>query len=195
MELARQGGLKTDRGILVDEYLQTSEADIYAAGDAAQAFDPVSGTAVVDTLWLPARKQGWTAALNMAGFRQAYVRTTAVNVLRLAGMMISIIGAVGSGHDEDLVSLARGSSETWLQLPNTIPMVTGTRPNHLRLMIGEEALVGALVLGEQKLTQPLRDLVTNKTDIRPIREQLLHPDAQLGHIIMDYWASIPRGTH
>ncbi|MDO8472886.1 MAG: FAD-dependent oxidoreductase, partial [Dehalococcoidia bacterium] len=51
MELAMAAGLKTDRGILTDEYLQTSAPHIFAAGDAAQIFDPVSGKALLDALW------------------------------------------------------------------------------------------------------------------------------------------------
>jgi NAD(P)H-nitrite reductase large subunit len=194
IELAQAAGLQVDRGILVNEYLQTSDPDIYAAGDASQAMDPLTGTALVDTLWMPARKQGWTAALNMAGKRQAYARTTAINVLRLAGVMITIVGAVGSGHDEDIVSMARGSSETWLQLPNTIAMVTGDKLNHLRVMMGERTLLGALLLGDQKLSFPLQDLITHQVDITPIREQMLSSQDQLGHILMDYWTSTRRAS-
>ncbi len=191
MELAQAAGLKTERGILVDEYLQTSDSNIFAAGDAAQAFDPLTRTSVVDTLWTPARKQGTTAALNMAGKKQAYLRGIAVNVLRLAGIMISIIGAVGSGRDDDLVSVTRGSSETWLQIPNTLAMANGNEFNHLRLMLGEHSLLGALVMGDQKISRPLQEMISKKIDITPIRAQLVQPSAPLGHIVMDYWSSLP----
>jgi NAD(P)H-nitrite reductase large subunit len=182
--------LVTERGILANEYMQTSNADIYAAGDAAQVRDLSTGRALIDTLWWPGREQGRLAALNMAGKRQPYFRSAAVNVVRLAGVMLSIIGNVGSGQDKDLVSVARGSSETWLQLPNTIAMESGNELSHVRLMIGERTLVGALVLGEQKLSLPLQELVTKQIDITPIRPYLLQPGAPLGQILMDYWSSI-----
>ncbi len=67
LELARMAGLHTERGILTDEYLQTSDADIFAAGDVAQVFDPLSGQSFIDSLWNTARRQGAAAALNMAG--------------------------------------------------------------------------------------------------------------------------------
>ena len=188
-ELAQAAGLKTERGILVDDHLRTSDPDIHAAGDAAQVVDRRTGASTLETLWLPARIQGWTAATNMSGKNQVYRRATATNVLRLAGVMISIIGAVGGGRDDDLVSVARGSSETWLQLPNTIAAVSNSELNHLRLMVGESTLTGALVLGEQKLSRPLQELISQQADIMPIRSQLLQPEAQLGHIIMDYWSS------
>ena len=41
-------------------------------------------------------------------------------MLRLAGVMTTIIGSIGSGRDEGPVYTTRGSSETWQQLPNTI---------------------------------------------------------------------------
>ncbi len=84
--------------------------------------DPLSGKSFIDTLWYPAREKGKIAALNMTGKRSIYKRKVAVNVLRLAGVMTTIIGAVGSGVDDDLVSVARGSSDTWQQLPNTISL-------------------------------------------------------------------------
>jgi NAD(P)H-nitrite reductase large subunit len=190
MELALSAGIAVDRAILANEYLQTSDPDIYTAGDAAQVFDLQTGRSVVDNLWTPGRKQGRTAALNMAGQKQAYKRTVAINVLRLAGVMLSIIGSVGSGRDEDLVSVARGSSETWVQSPNTIAMESGNDFNHLRLMVGERTLLGGLVLGEQKLTLPLQAMVARQIDISPIRPQLLDPGLPLGRVLMTFWSSV-----
>jgi len=189
MELAINAGLTTDRGILTDESLQTSDADIFAAGDVSQVHDPLSGQSFIDTLWYPAREKGRIAALNMSGRRSIYKRKVAINVLRLAGVMTTIIGAVGSGSDDDLVSVARGSSETWQQLPNTIALESSTEINHLRLMIGEHTLVGAMVMGEQKLSLPLQDIISSKADITPIRH-LLQPGAPLGQIMMDFWTNL-----
>ena len=103
LKLAQSAGLKTDRGILVDNYLQTSEKDIFAAGDVAQVYDPVSGKSILDSLWTPARQQGWTAGLNMAGGEAAYQKGIPFNVTRLAGLTTTIIGSVGHGRDQDLV--------------------------------------------------------------------------------------------
>jgi NAD(P)H-nitrite reductase large subunit len=86
--------------------------------------------------------------------------------------------------------MARGSSETWLQLPNTIAMSSDNPLNHLRVMVGERTLLGAVLMGDQKLSQPLQELVTHQVDITPIRPRLLDPAEPLGHVIMDYWTSI-----
>jgi len=188
MELAKEASLAVDKGILVNDHLLTSNADIFAAGDVAQVVDPVSGKSYIDTLWIPAREKGVTAAINMDGGNQKYNRTIATNVLRLAGIMTTIIGAVGSGVDEDLVSVARGSSETWLQLPNSIALESNLDVNHMRLMIGERTLLGAIVMGDQKLSIPLQELIAGETDISSIRDQL-QPGAALGQILMDFWAN------
>ncbi len=187
MDLAKSGGLATDRGILTDESLQTSSADIFAAGDVAQVHDPMSGQSIVDTLWHPALDKGKIAAANMTGQRKTYIRNVASNVLRLAGVMTSIIGAVGGGVDDDQVSIARGSSETWHELPNTISLESSGDVNHVRLMIGDKTLTGALVMGDQKLSAPILHLISSKMDITPIRH-MLRPGAPLGEIIMDYWS-------
>src|SRR5581483_7829014 len=65
--LAREAGLAVDRGVLVNQFLESSVPGIYAAGDVAQVYDPVAGRSVLDSLWGPARDQGYTAGLNMAG--------------------------------------------------------------------------------------------------------------------------------
>ncbi len=187
VELARSAGLDVDRGIMANEYMQTSDPDIYTAGDCAQVYDPHTKRSIVDSLWTPGRTQGRTAALNMAGRRQTYQRKADFNVLRLTGIMISIIGAVGSGRDADLVSVARGSSEAWLGLPNSISTETGNEINHLRLLVGERTLLGGVVLGDQKLSMPLQEMVGNQIDITPIRTQLLQAGPGLGQVILDYW--------
>jgi NAD(P)H-nitrite reductase large subunit len=191
-ELAQVAGLETDRGILVNEYLQTSDPDIFAAGDVAQIFDPLSGRSSIDNLWYPGRKQGRVAALNMAGPNQKYQRTVATNVLRLAGVMTTIIGSIGSGRDEGQVYTMRGSSETWQQLPNTISSESGTGASQLRLMVGEHTLFGALVMGDQKISRPLREMINDQVDITPIRDKLLQSSAQLGQFVMDYWIKTRR---
>jgi NAD(P)H-nitrite reductase large subunit len=155
----------------------------------SQVRDPVSGQSFIDTLWHPAREKGRVAAYNMTGTRKVYNRKVAVNVLRLAGVMTTIIGAVGSGVDDDLVSVARGSSETWQLLPNTIVLQSNSDVNHVRLMIGEQTLLGAMVMGEQKLSMPLKDLISTKEDITPVRNKL-QPGAPLGQIVMDFWSKI-----
>ncbi|MCC7117560.1 MAG: NAD(P)/FAD-dependent oxidoreductase [Anaerolineales bacterium] len=190
VELARQAGLAVDRGILVNEHLQTNDVNIFAAGDVAQVYDPSTGRSALDSLWSSAREQGYAAGLNMAGKATVYVKSIPFNVTRLAGLTTTIIGAVGAGDDKDLVGIARGDSETWRQLPDAMVAQSGFDVNRVRLLLGEKRLLGAVVMGDQKLSYPLEKIVSESVDISPIREELLSPQARIGDVIAKFWASM-----
>ncbi len=185
-DLAKAAGIKLERGIISDEFLQTSQPDIFAAGDVAQVFDSFSQKSVLDTLWSTARHQGHVAALNMTGSTTCYQKNVPFNVTRLAGLTTTIIGTVGSGSDPSLVGIARGDSETWRQLPDSISARSQSQVNRLRLLIGNDRLIGALLIGDQTLSIPLQELIGQRADITPIKI-VLKDGSSLGQIIESFW--------
>jgi len=93
---------------------------------------------------------------------------------------------VGSGRDADLVGIARGDSEAWRQLGDALVAEDHHEVNRLRLLVGANTLVGAVVMGDQTLSRPLQRLIAGGVDITPVRSQLLAPAAPLAQIITEF---------
>jgi NAD(P)H-nitrite reductase large subunit len=186
-QLAETCGLETDRGILVNEYLQTSDPNIFAAGDVGQAYDPQTGDYLLDSLWGPAREQGTVAGYNMSGRFSIYQKLMPFNVTRLAHLTTTIIGMVGRGADLDMIGIARGDSEIFRQLPDSIAVQSDFSVNRVRVLIDGNHIIGGIVMGDQTLSRPILHLATYKVDITPIRDRLLQRGASIEDIISHFW--------
>ncbi|HSB89806.1 MAG TPA: FAD-dependent oxidoreductase [Anaerolineales bacterium] len=187
-ELAASAGLDVDRGIRTDEYLRTSAEGVYAAGDAAEVYDPATGKHLLDSLWWMAQDQGRVAGDNMSGGSSAYLRDIPFNVTRIGGLITTIVGNVGQGGrgDDDTVSIVHGQSEGWHEPHDSFAVESGDLTSRVRLLVGRETLVGAVIMGDQTLSRPLCDLVRQRVPLGRLRQQLLQSPERAVQILVEY---------
>lgn len=192
--------LEIDRGLLTDEYLQTNIPGVYAAGDCAQIYDAWSGEKRVDSLWPTAVASGRVAAQNMLGLRTPYVKGVPFNAALLFGLHLTAIGQVAAaGRDdaeaEELSFISRGASEVWTSSSGSgyTSAWADDGTSSQRLILRNNTIAGALLLGNQRLADPLRDLIDRRVDISHIKDRLLKGGTALAVAVMDEWTRWKRG--
>jgi NADPH-dependent 2,4-dienoyl-CoA reductase/sulfur reductase-like enzyme len=184
--LAKDAGLATGRGIWTDASLRTSDPDIYAAGDVAEVLAPAGGQRTLDSLWSVANAHGRIAGINMTGGSEVYQRPAPFNVTKVGGIMTTLIGAVGTGGREgDLVTLARGDSSFWRERLDGFAVAADAGDNHVRLVLGSEHILGAVVMGDQTLSWPLQHAIRERWDISTVRERLLTQPGAVGQLLAE----------
>jgi NADPH-dependent 2,4-dienoyl-CoA reductase/sulfur reductase-like enzyme/rhodanese-related sulfurtransferase len=94
LTLAKQAGLAigTSGGVLVDEHLQTSDPDIYAAGDMTEVLQKISGRRIRVPLAGPANRQGRIAATNLMGGTMKYNGATGTSVVKVLDHTAAVTG-------------------------------------------------------------------------------------------------------
>jgi NAD(P)H-nitrite reductase large subunit len=192
LDFVRGTPLKMERGLLVNEYLETNQRDVYAAGDCSQIWDQWTQKHLLDDLWPTAVASGGRAGINMAGGREAFIKGTPFNACLLFGLHVTAIGQLGGTRDDTdadvLQHMSRGSSEIWTTRPIGFASAwSQDGPNSVRLVLSDDRLVGALVVGAQTLADPLRDLIEWQANIRPLKASLQGGGAAMTSAILEFW--------
>ena len=92
ISLAKDSGLETGRGIIVNDFLQTSDENIYAAGDSTETKDFVSNTNTLIPLAGPANRQGRIIADNICGLNSTYKKSQGSSVIKIFDLTIASVG-------------------------------------------------------------------------------------------------------
>ncbi len=203
IDLIKDTPIACDRGILVNEHMETSLPDIYAAGDVAQVFDPVIRQATLDLLWHSALKEGRAAGINMTGRTAPYQKSVPFNSASLFGIPFTSIGYTappnGAEDNTQHLSLRRGFSESWLHshpVHSNDKTLTQNQINsneHLRLVIRDSHLIGSAILGSQAVADAARDLITQQVNISPIKKALFNNQANAaGKVLVNYWQALKK---
>lgn len=99
--LAEKAGLEVNRGIIVDQKtMQTSDKDIYAAGDCTVSVDMLDGSNKIIALWPNAVYQGMAAGANMAGETHEAAGAYSVNAIDFYGLRICTCGLINAKGEQ-----------------------------------------------------------------------------------------------
>ena len=144
-----------DRGIPVDAFMQTSAADVYAAGDVAAGPTAFGDTHMIHALWPTALEMGQYAGLNMLGHKKAYEGSLNMNVTQMYDLTVASMGQFGSDLDHESFIYPEDEGKGYLKVCSKDGVMKGA------------CLVGAT--DAVKLFGRLRPLIRNekKIDIRP----------------------------
>ncbi len=157
VKLAKEAGLAVERGIKVNDRLQTSDPSIYALGDAIEVTHLVTGKPAVIPLAGPANKQGRIVANNITGHTEHYKGTQGTSVLKIFNMTVATTGA-----NERLLNDAGFDYRSLIIHPNDhAAYYPGATPLSLKLLFSPEGKIyGAQVVGSGGVEKRIDVLAT-----------------------------------
>jgi NAD(P)H-nitrite reductase large subunit len=171
LDLVTGTKIKTNRGIVVDRHMATSLPDIYACGDAAEAYDFVLGENRPTPVWPNAYEGGRAAGLNMAGQKTEYTGGTAMNALKYFGLNIVSAGLVNPPDDgyETIVNRYNGT--------------------YRKVILKKGKLAGFAFAGDIEKSGIIYNLMKDGVIIESFKQQLVADDFGLASLPESAWRS------
>lgn len=144
--LAQAAGLECGpRGhICVNEFLQTSDPDIYAAGDAVEITEPIFGGKTAIPLAGPANKQGRIAADNLAGGSKTYRGSYGASVVKVGRMNAAAVGFT----EAQLRAMGKDFHKIYIHPSSSASYYPGATRLDIKLLFGDDGTIyGAQIVG------------------------------------------------
>ena len=176
---ARKSGVDVGEGILVNEYLQTNDENVYAAGDCAQGRDFSTGEFSVQAIQPTAVEHGRIAARNMVkGNDHYHWGNVNMNVLATMGLISSSFGLwMGTDGGDNAELLDRD------------------RFTYLNLQFKDDVLVGASSLGLTEHVGVLRGLIQSKTRLKNWKDKLMDDPSRVMEAYLANTQAIGHNAH
>lgn len=152
--------LTVDLGLVVDQFLQTSVPQVFAAGDAAESIDVARGTRWVNAIWPEAAAQGRVAGINMAGRPVPYNCSLSRNVIRIFNLDVMTAGVVDPRVIDGTDVLTR---------------LDPASRRYRQLVFRGDRLVGMTLINAIEQGGVLTALIQNRIPVAGRRERLLAP--------------------
>lgn len=179
VDFARGSGIDVDQGILVNEYLQTSDENIYAAGDCAQGRDFSTGEFSVQAIQPTAVEHGRIAANNMVkGNDHYHWGSVNMNVLATMGLISSSFGLWMGADGGDKAEL-----------------LDRDRFTYLNLQFKDDVLVGASSLGLTEHIGVLRGLIQSKTRLKGWKDKLMDDPSRVMEAYLANTQAVGHNAH
>ena len=153
--------VKINRGIVVDNFMQTNVPDVYAAGDVAEAYDFILNQNRLLPLWPLAVLEGRVAGYNMAGKKASYEGGTNMSSLKYFGIPIVSIGLANPKDDPTLEILVKLDAE------NNV---------YKKLVLKNNVIVGLTLVNCIDRAGILFNLMKTQTNVKKFKQDLLRDD-------------------
>jgi NAD(P)H-nitrite reductase large subunit len=163
-ELVAGSSVTLNRGIVVSRRMATSRRNVYACGDAAEAYDFVHKTNRLIPVWPNAVAGGRVAGYNMAGRRISYDGSTAMNALNCFGLSTVAAGLVDSKDDPTCEVLVN----------------SGGNGTYRKIVLRNNRIVGMVFVGDIERSGIVFGLMKDRVNVRRCKEALLSADFGLG---------------
>ena len=149
VDLARKAGLEVNRGIVVNEYLRTSDPDIYAIGDCAEVFDAVTGNRILSQLGTTALRMAKVAAENVFGKDVKFRPVFNTAITELFDLEIGTFGITQERAKKEGIEIVVGKFKGSTK-PEYYP---GGKPITVKLIFRKEdrKLIGAQIVGGERV--------------------------------------------
>jgi NADPH-dependent 2,4-dienoyl-CoA reductase/sulfur reductase-like enzyme/rhodanese-related sulfurtransferase len=156
--LAEECGLLVgSAGILVNDYLQTSDPAIYALGDAVEVRDPILNRSIPIPLAGPANKQGRIVANNICGRRERYPGSVGTAIVQVFGLHVGVAGANRRSLEESNIDF----SSVIIHPFSHAGYYPGAKPLSIKVHFTPGgSLLGAQVVGERGVDKRIDLLAT-----------------------------------
>ncbi len=170
IELLKGTPVRTEKGIIVDEYMQTSVPGVFAAGDAVETYDRINRINRLIAIWPNAVRQGKTAGANMAGARVEYRGEVAMNAMEIGGVATVSVGLTEPPEKGyEIRKIFRPEEDVYK-----------------KLVLKDGKIVGAVFVGDISRAGIYTGLIREETDVSSFKDALLADDFGLLSLPKEY---------
>ena len=147
LDWVKVGGIAINRGVIANEFMETSAKDVWTAGDIAEYKDLLLEENVQMGNWVSAHEQGRVAGLGMAGIRQPF-KFVSFYTTQGFGLTVAFVGDASTGANR--VIIPRGSSES---------------NSYARIILVNNEIEGATLLNRTQEMGTISKLIEQNVDI------------------------------